>query len=92
MNIAPPRLASPARTRLRRVSSPGRIHAAQVVVLLLGACGADQAEDTAVPEHPTYVEHIAPILARACLSCHGAATMSCTLSCRSSSPPTRPCG
>lgn len=45
-----------------------------MVTLLLGACGTDRAEDTAVPAHPTYVEHIAPILERACLSCHGAAT------------------
>lgn len=49
----------------------------------LGACGVDRMADMSAPppvpgdadpgpEHPAYVEHIAPILERACLGCHGA--------------------
>lgn len=44
------------------------------VALLLSACGIDQAQEAEVPDRPTYVENIAPILERACLGCHGAAT------------------
>jgi len=50
------------------------MYTAVVVTLLLGACGNDRADDDAVAERPTYLENIAPILQRACVSCHGAAT------------------
>ena len=44
-----------------------------LVLTVLSACGADQGVDT-VPERPTYLENIAPILERSCVTCHGAAT------------------
>jgi hypothetical protein len=44
-----------------------------LVVAITAACGSDLADD-APPDRPTYVEDIAPILDRACATCHGAPT------------------
>jgi hypothetical protein len=66
-------LSSPARPLPRQTSELGLLLPALVVTLLC-ACGNDRADDDAVPEHPTYIENIAPILQRVCVSCHGAAT------------------
>lgn len=48
--------------------------AIRLVIALLSACGNDLADDGVVPAHPTYIEDVAPILERACIECHGAAT------------------
>src|SRR5689334_13627725 len=41
---------------------------------ILVSCGGDAMSGVPdnVPNHPTYHEHVAPILARACVSCHTA--------------------
>lgn len=44
-----------------------------LVTAFASACGSDLADDT-VPVAPTYVEHIAPLLARSCTVCHGMTT------------------
>jgi hypothetical protein len=64
--------ASTLSRRARKLELLGRGLALAVAVL--GACGSDQADDDAVAERPTYLENIAPILQRACVGCHGAAT------------------
>jgi hypothetical protein len=36
-----------------------------------GGASADASSDDPLPEHPAYVEHLAAIFARSCVSCHG---------------------